>query len=96
MEHYITKIKITELRHLSNITISLNPKQRQHLIITGKNGSGKTSLLLALQNHLKAINRHELLDLVNVGYRVTHAKTSAEKSAIWNKSTCINFLPTMV
>lgn len=93
MEHYITKIKITKLRHLSNITISLNPEQKQHLIITGKNGSGKTSLLFALQNHLKAINRHELLDLVHVGYRVKKAKTPAEKSAIQNKSVSMNFLP---
>lgn len=56
MEHYIKKIKIDSLRHLSNITISLKPENRQHLIITGKNGSGKTSLLTALQKNLRAIN----------------------------------------
>lgn len=39
MEHYITEIAINKLRHLSSITISLNPEARQHLIITGKNGS---------------------------------------------------------
>lgn len=50
MEHYITQIKIEKLMHLSNITISLNSEKRQHLMITGKNGSGKTSLLIALQN----------------------------------------------
>lgn len=73
---------------------SLNPEQRQHLIITGKNGSGKTSLLLALENHLKAINRHELLDLVNIGYHVKHAKNPAKSPAIWNKNANMNFLPT--
>lgn len=56
MEHYITEIDIDKLRHLSNIVISLNSEQRQHLIITGKNGSGKTSLLIALQKYLQAIN----------------------------------------
>lgn len=56
MEHYITQIKIDKLMHLSNITISLNPEKRQHLMITGKNGSGKTSLLIALQKYLQAIN----------------------------------------
>ncbi|MCM1039774.1 MAG: ATP-binding protein [Ruminococcus sp.] len=56
MEHYITEISIQKLRHLSDIIISLNIEQRQHLIITGKNGSGKTSLLLALQKYLQAIN----------------------------------------
>ena len=62
MEHFITEIKINELRHLSNIVISLNPEKRQHLLLTGKNGSGKTSLLLALQEYLKAINSGVLAD----------------------------------
>ncbi len=56
MEHYITEIKIEELRHLSNIVISLNSDRRQNLIITGKNGSGKTSLLITLQKYLQEIN----------------------------------------
>ncbi len=49
MEHFITEIKINRLRHLSDIVISLNPGQRQHLILTGKNGSGKTFLLKELK-----------------------------------------------
>lgn len=60
MEHFITEIRIDELRHLSNIEIALNQESRQHLIITGKNGSGKTSLLLALRKYLLAINRSDL------------------------------------
>lgn len=56
MEHYITEVRIDQLRHLSDICISLNPEHRQHLIITGKNGSGKTSLLCALQTYLQAVN----------------------------------------
>jgi len=64
MEHYITEIRIETLRHLSNIVISLNPKQRQNLILTGKNGSGKTSLLVALQKYLQAINDKRYKDLI--------------------------------
>ena len=63
MEHFITEIKINELRYLSNIVISLNPEKRQYLLLTGKNGSGTTSLLLALQEYLKAINSGVLADL---------------------------------
>ncbi len=64
MEHYITEITVNKLRHLSNITILLNPDARQHLIITGKNGSGKTSLLLGLRNWLRAINDEHFKTLV--------------------------------
>ena len=66
MEHYITKINIEKLRHLSNIVISLNSDQRQNLIITGKNGSGKTSLLIALQKYLQAINDKRFKDLIEI------------------------------
>ena len=54
MEHYITKIRIEKLRHLENIAIELGEASRRHLLITGKNGSGKTSLLEALSKCLGA------------------------------------------
>lgn len=53
MDHFITGIKIKEVRHLSNIDIKLNSENRQHLMLTGKNGSGKTSLLLSIQEHFR-------------------------------------------
>lgn len=57
MEHFITNIHIDKLRHLENIEIKLSSETRQHLLLTGKNGSGKTSFLEALQTNLYAINR---------------------------------------
>lgn len=54
MEHFITKIQIEKLRHLENIEIELSEQSRRHLLITGKNGSGKTSLLEALSKLLTA------------------------------------------
>ena len=53
MDYFITGIKIRKVRHLSNIEIKLNSENRQNLILTGKNGAGKTSLLLSLQEHFK-------------------------------------------
>lgn len=67
MGHYIQEIRIDRLRHLSDITISLNQDQRQHLLITGKNGSGKTSLLLALQAYLCAVNNGDRMFLGGPG-----------------------------
>ncbi len=43
MSNFIVLIKIKKIRHLENIDISLGEKK--HLILTGKNGSGKTSVL---------------------------------------------------
>ncbi len=67
MEHFITGIHINEVRHLKNIEIKLNPKERQHLILTGKNGSGKTSVLLAMKNYLQAIN-DGMLNTISIDY----------------------------
>ena len=60
MEHFITSIHINEVRHLKNIEIKLNPEKRQHLILTGKNGSGKTSVLRAIKGYLSLINEQRL------------------------------------
>ena len=57
MEHFITEVRIGKVRHLRNISIKLDAGKRQHLILTGKNGSGKTSVLEALKNSLLAISK---------------------------------------
>lgn len=87
MEHFITSIHINEVRHLKNIEIKLNPEKRQHLILTGKNGSGKTSVLKAIRNHLQMIN-DEMWKIVKWDYpevirsyrqNYNNAKTDREK-----------------
>ena len=52
MEHFIPERRIGELLHLSDIRIELNPEKRTNLLLTGKNGSGKTTVLRALARHL--------------------------------------------
>jgi len=46
---YMTSLKINKVRHLHDIEIPLSGEERKHLILTGKNGSGKTSVLTALE-----------------------------------------------
>lgn len=55
MSRYIKNIHIKQVRHLSNINIPLDKEDYPHLMITGKNGSGKTSLLNAIANHIERI-----------------------------------------
>lgn len=64
MSRYIKNIHINKVRHLSNINIPLEKEDYPHLMITGKNGSGKTSLLNAIANHIERIanNRYKYFE----------------------------------
>ena len=51
---YITKVILEEVRNLTYAEIPLSAKEKKNLIITGKNGSGKTTVLNALASYLNA------------------------------------------
>ncbi len=57
---FISHIHINQVRHLKNLDIPLSATERQHLILTGANGSGKTSFLLELKEYLKEIENGSL------------------------------------
>ena len=50
---FLTGIEIKKVRHLQDISIPLSTDMRKHLILTGKNGSGKTSVLEQLKENLE-------------------------------------------
>lgn len=52
---FLTELSILKVRHLSDINIPLSSNSRKHLIITGKNGSGKTSVLTAIVDFLSYV-----------------------------------------
>lgn len=52
---FITNLAIKKVRHLKDISIPLSETQIKHLIFTGKNGSGKTSVVEALAKYLDKI-----------------------------------------
>ncbi len=45
---FMTGLKINKVRHLHDVEIPLSQTERKHLILTGKNGSGKTSVFESL------------------------------------------------
>ena len=55
-EVFIEKITIQQVRHLQNLDIMLSSDERKHLILTGKNGSGKTSVLNEIRDYLSDVN----------------------------------------
>lgn len=52
MKCFITNVEIKKIRHLGGINIPLSKNKAKHLIFTGKNGSGKTSVLEKLKDFL--------------------------------------------
>ena len=52
---FLTKLDIVSVRHLHGIAVPLSDTVRKHLILTGKNGSGKTSTMESLKEHLEFI-----------------------------------------
>ncbi|HLP45794.1 MAG TPA: AAA family ATPase [Candidatus Kapabacteria bacterium] len=51
-EVFITDLVIHQVRHLKDIHIPLSKDERKHLILTGKNGSGKTSVLNSIKTEI--------------------------------------------
>ena len=66
MSIYLTKIQINKIFHLENILIELDSHEKKHLILTGKNGSGKTSLLNSLAEFLEKTKRNNSLSLLKL------------------------------
>ena len=69
---YIHKIHINKIRHLQNIDIPIENDTYPHLIITGKNGSGKTSVLQAIANLLERIANNSYDFLLNLEQNIKY------------------------
>lgn len=100
-EYFISEIDIEKLYHLSDIKIKLDSNKRQHLLLTGKNGSGKTSLLLEIEKFLRAINDEKLSQVIDqyptwineAKKKVLSASSDSEKyAADKDLKQCLGFL----
>ena len=96
MSRYIKNIHINKVRHLRDINIPLEKEDYPHLMITGKNGSGKTSLLNAIANHIERVanDKHKDFEAYerHIEYFEKQLKDnpqnalSLEQSLVWNKN----------
>ncbi len=59
MSDFLTQIHINKIFHLENIDIEIDTQEKKHLILTGRNGCGKTSLLNALVEFLDKMKNNE-------------------------------------
>ena len=80
---YITKVILEEVRNLTYAEIPLSAIEKKNLIITGKNGSGKTSVLEAVVKYIQSF-------LGEHGTPLDHVKMMYEHSL--NEINKINLL----
>jgi len=64
-EYFIQNIVLKNVRNISNLEIPLSQDERKHLIITGKNGCGKTSTLREINNLLMNLLKNEFKKIDN-------------------------------
>jgi predicted ATP-binding protein involved in virulence len=76
MANYINNITVNKIHHLKDFNIAIEDINAPHLLITGKNGSGKTILLNAIADYLQFFNEDKNL---------SHLKNK-ENLEEWNKA----------
>lgn len=83
MIYYIKNIHINQLYHLHDFDIPIADEKTPHLMLTGKNGSGKTVLLNAIASYLDAIKNDKILDFTKyrdyLQYNIKRLNDNTEK-----------------
>lgn len=72
---FISHIHINQVRHLKNLDIPLSATERQHLILTGANGSGKTSFLVALKEYFKGVESNWIYSIDTYRQAIEQSRT---------------------
>ena len=87
MNYFIKNIHVNNLFHLNNFDIPIANDRYPHLIITGKNGSGKTVLLNALSDFIDKIKEDQSLYFLQYGewikngeLRLNNAQTEEDRA----------------
>ena len=76
---FLTDIEIKKVRHLENISIPLDKEKRKHLILTGKNGSGKTSVLESMVQYFNKISQANSVTLEQTKSNLKFCEAKIEK-----------------
>lgn len=79
---YLTEINMRQVRHLRDVKIELSQNEKKHLLLTGINGCGKTSVLNAIISSL--FQSHGFMGQT---WNVVNLNHSSDKIQI--KSNCI-------
>lgn len=80
MNYFIKNIRINKLLHLQDFNIPIANENAPHLILTGKNGTGKTILLNAIADFLDIIKEDASMDFVNYKSQLAYWKNKTNSS----------------
>ena len=81
MKRYIQGIHINNLFHLRNVDIPITDDSHYNLIITGKNGSGKTALLNAIKDFINRTKDDNLLSFTNLEESIKSLEKNVKNAA---------------
>ena len=79
MGNFITSVHINKIFHLENLDIPVSSEKRQHLLLTGKNGSGKTSLLNAIMEFIEKIYQDKNLNFLDYEKNLQNVSESLKR-----------------
>lgn len=95
MNRYITKIKVNKLFHLGGFEIPISDDNCANLIITGKNGSGKTILLNSIANFLNIIKDDTSINFSSykrsLDYNLDKAKNTKDQQKLMSLKKNIEY-----
>lgn len=74
MNYFINSISVQQIFHLKNFDIQIK-ENAPHLILTGKNGSGKTILLKAISEFLSNIQNDQYLQFLELETNIADLKS---------------------
>ena len=66
MNYFVKSIKVNKLLHLQDFVIPIESSDCPHLLLTGKNGTGKTILLRAIADFLQTVSRDSNLSFLKL------------------------------
>ena len=80
MNYFIKNIKVNKLLHLQDFNIPIANEKTPHLILTGKNGTGKTILLNAIADFLETVRTDKGLELLKIENYIENSRSSVKNA----------------